>query len=69
MFPLRFLLGDGIERGPQRFAQQFQAIETTNGGQDMRGVGALDALFFDPSTLTQALDQLLKEALYCCVGK
>jgi hypothetical protein len=53
------------EHSVKAFAQKFQAIEVTNDGQHMRRVGALEAPFFNPSSLTQALDQPIKEALSC----
>ena len=55
--PLGRRSGHGVERGPQRLANQFQVVEAADCRQNVSGVGALLAARLDQAALAQVLQE------------
>jgi len=59
--PVRCDDRQGVERVPERFAYSFQAIEGTDGGQHMGGIGALATLGLQELAFAKPVQERLKQ--------
>ncbi len=53
--------GQVVERVPQRFPRQFQPVEGADGGQHVRGVGALPATGLEQAQLAEAAQEHVEQ--------